>query len=260
MVFNSSIRYVGHSLSIDDINVASIAREIGTPTYAYSLKRIVGNYRRLLGAFAPLDAQIHYSVKANGNLAILRSLKDAGAGFDCVSAGEIDRCLRAGARARDIVFAGVGKTRHEITYAIAQRIGWFNVENVAELRYINDAAVDLGAGSVNVALRLNPQVTANTHPYMATGHGAAKFGLTAGVVRDVLARQSAYPRLNFAGIHIHIGSQLGDTAATLAALDAALDVWSRPIRKLRPSIWAAGCRSPTALAMRSPRLPPWLMS
>ena len=224
MVFNASIRYIDDSLYIDDIELASIVSEVGTPTYVYSLKRVGENYRRLRAAFAPCNARIHYSVKANGSLAILRSLAGAGAGFDCVSAGEIDRCLRAGAPAQDIVFAGVGKARAEIAFAVSRGIGWFNVENLAELRYINSSADDLGVDAVNVALRLNPQVTANTHPYMATGHGAAKFGLTADVIRDILTRQSDYPRLSFAGIHIHIGSQLGDTAATLAALDAALDL------------------------------------
>ena len=222
MVFNSSIRYLDNTLCIDGVRVDAVAREVGTPTYIYSLKRIGDNYRSLRAAFAPLDARIHYSVKANGSLAILRSLRAAGAGFDCVSAGEIHHCLRAGARGEDIVFAGVGKTRAEIAFALAQGIGWFNVENVAELRYINDGAADAGVDAVKVALRLNPQVTANTHPYMATGHGAAKFGLTADVIGDILRRQSDYPRLDFAGIHIHVGSQRGDTRATLAALDAAL--------------------------------------
>ncbi|MYD10279.1 MAG: diaminopimelate decarboxylase [Chloroflexi bacterium] len=224
MVFNASIRYVDDSLFIDGIAADSIAREVGTPAYVYSLKQVTENYRRLRAAFAPLDARIHYSVKANGSLALLQALGQAGAGFDCVSAGEIDRCLRAGAHAPDIVFAGVGKTREEIAYAVSCGIGWFNVENVAELSYINDIAADTGVDAVKVALRLNPQVSANTHPYMATGHGAAKFGLTADVIREVLSRQSDYSRLDFAGIHIHVGSQLGDTAATLAALDAALDV------------------------------------
>ncbi len=224
MVFNSSIRYVDGSLRIDDVAVAAIAREVGTPTYVYSLKRIGANYERLREAFAPLAGQIHYSVKANGSLAVLRSLAAAGAGFDCVSAGEIDRCVRAGARAEDIVFAGVGKTRAEIAFAVSQGIGWFNVENLAELSYINNAAAAMGADAVKVALRLNPQVTANTHPYMATGHGAAKFGLTADAVGEILTRTSDFSRLDFAGIHLHVGSQLGDTAATLTALDAALEL------------------------------------
>ncbi len=224
MVFNSSIRYIDDALFIDGVIAEAIVREVDTPTYIYSLRRVRDNYRRLRDAFAPLDARIHYSVKANGSLAILRKLCAAGAGFDCVSAGEIHRCLRAGALAKDIVFAGVGKTRAEIAVAVSHGIGWFNVENLAELGYINDSAADSGVDAVAVALRLNPQVTTNTHPYMATGHGAAKFGLTADVILDILGRQSDYPRLDFAGIHIHVGSQLGDSAATLAALEEALDL------------------------------------
>ena len=224
MVFNSSIRYVEDSLFIDGIAVETIAREVGTPTYVYSLKRVTENYRRLRTAFATLEARIHYSVKANDSPALLQALGRSGSGFDCVSAGEIDRCLRAGARARDIVFAGVGKTREEIDFAVSSGIGWFNVENRAELGYINAIAADRGVDAVKVALRLNPQVSANTHPYMATGHGAAKFGLTADVIREILSQQDEFPRLSFAGIHIHIGSQLGDTDATLTALDAALEL------------------------------------
>ena len=157
-------------------------------------------------------------------MAILRALNNAGSGFDCVSAGEIHRTLKAGAVARDIVFAGVGKTREEIAFAVSKGIGWFNVENLLELRHINDAATRMGVESVRVALRLNPQVTANTHPHMATGHGAAKFGLTADVVRELLAQQDNYPRINIAGIHMHIGSQLSDSEATLKALDSLLEL------------------------------------
>ena len=222
MVFNSSIRYAGNSLMVDDVDLESIARDVGTPVYVYSLKRLLENYQRLRAAIAPLNAHIHYSVKANGNLDILRALTAAGAGFDCVSGGEIYRALSAGARAKDIVFAGVGKTRAEIAYAIDCGIGWFNVENLAELNHIDALAAEAGVESVRVALRLNPEVTANTHPYMATGHGAAKFGLTAEVIREVLAAQEKYPCIDFAGIHMHIGSQLGDTGATLSALERLL--------------------------------------
>ncbi len=230
MVLNSSIRYVDDSLIIDELNITAIVEETGTPVYIYSLKRVLENYRRLRLAFARLRAHLHFSVKSNGSLAILRALKDAGAGFDCVSAGEIHLALEAGARGEEIVFAGVGKTRAEIAYAISKGISWFNAENVLELRYINEAAAEAGVDTVRVALRLNPQVTANTHPYMATGHGAAKFGLTEDVIREVLARQDEYPRIDFSGIHIHIGSQLGDNAATLSAVDKLLRLirpWSQ---------------------------------
>ena len=232
MVFNSSIRYVADSLFVDDVDVDRISDESGTPVYIYSLKRVLDNLSRLREAFAPLNARIHFSVKANGNLKILSALHEHGAGFDCVSAGEIFLALGAGACGDDIVFAGVGKTRDEIVYAIAQGIGWFNAENVLELRYINDAAAAAGVDSVRVALRFNPQVAANTHPYTATGHGAAKFGLTADVIRDVLDHRNDYPHIDFAGIHLHIGSQLGDTAATLTAVDKLLDL-IRPWNEIR---------------------------
>ena len=114
MVFNSSIRYVAEALSVDDLDADSIVSETGTPVYIYSLKRVMANFHRLQAAFSSLNARIHFSVKANGSLAILRALNNAGSGFDCVSAGEIHRTLKAGAVARDIVFAGVGKTREEI--------------------------------------------------------------------------------------------------------------------------------------------------
>ena len=210
-MLSTSIHYRNDSLFCDDVPVADLAREAGTPVYIYSLKRAVENLRRIRAAFSALDAHIHYSAKANANLAVLRTLIGAGAGIDVVSAGEIHRSLEAGARPQDIVFAGVGKTQEEIRYAIDQGVGWFNIENVVECQIINDTAVDAGKTGIRVALRLNPDVTADTHPYIATGHGGAKFGLTAETVARILAHQSDYPNLEFSGIHIHIGSQLHDT-------------------------------------------------
>ncbi len=224
MVFSDSIRYIGDALYIDELPVENIAAAAGTPVYIYSLGRIRANYRRLQAAFAPLSARLHFSLKSNGSLAILRCLREEGAGFDCVSAGEVALALAAGGDAADIVFAGVGKTRDEIAYAVQKGIGWFNVENALELRYINEAAAKVGLDSVRVALRLNPQVTANTHPYLSTGHGGAKFGMTAEVIRELLEKQAEYPRVDLAGLHMHIGSQLGDSAATLVALDKLLEL------------------------------------
>ena len=232
MVLNSAFRYVDGALMVDSHALDDIASQVGTPSYVYSLKRLLENYGRLHTAFAPLNARLHYSVKANDSLAILQALRQAAAGFDCVSAGEIHLVRRAGGNARSIVFAGVGKTRAEIDYAVEQGVGWLNVENPLELDYIQAAAERCGRESARVALRLNPQVTANTHPHIATGHGGAKFGMTADLIEELLAAQSAYPRLDFAGIHLHIGSQLADTDATLSALDKALAL-IRPYAGLR---------------------------
>ncbi|MCY4070268.1 MAG: diaminopimelate decarboxylase [Chloroflexi bacterium] len=218
MVFNSSIRVVDAALMIDDLPLDAIVRELETPVYVYSLKRIQENYRRLKAAFEPVGARIHYSAKANSNAAILRTLIDEGAGIDAVSGGEIARALHAGAAAQDIVFAGVGKTVAEIAFAVERGIAWFNVENELELQHINDAASSMGTERVQVALRFNPEVSANTHPHISTGHGGAKFGLTAGAIGDALERPERYPCLNICGIHVHIGSQLGDSAPTTQAL------------------------------------------
>ena len=224
VVFNSAIRYVDSRLMVDDVTVESIADAVETPVYIYSLKRIQQNLHRIRNAFSAVGAHVHYSAKANSNLDVLRTLVEAGAGIDAVSGGEIARALRAGARAGDIVFAGVGKTRSEIEYALECGVGWLNVENVLELDYINAAAQTLGLHDVKVALRLNPQVTANTHPHIATGHGAAKFGLTTEAIQGILAEKTRYPRLRIAGMHIHIGSQLDDAAATALALETLLEL------------------------------------
>lgn len=220
-MLNDSIRYHNDLLYCDHIPVEEIAAQVGTPVYVYSLRRALHNLERIKSAFAALKPHIHYSAKANANLAVLRALGQAGAGVDAVSGGEIYKALKVGIPADQIVFAGVGKTPEELRYAVEQGVGWFNVENLAELALINQFAGEAGR-QAQIALRLNPEVSANTHPYIATGHGGAKFGLTAESIAGVLRDQSAYPHLRFAGIHIHIGSQLGDAEATVKAVRAAL--------------------------------------
>lgn len=226
-MLNDSIHYQDEALYCDAIPISDITAQTGTPVYIYSLKRALGNFRRIQTAFGDIHPHIHYSAKANANLSILRALVSAGAGIDAVSAGEIHKALLAGAEAKDIVFAGVGKTPTELTYAIEKGVGWINVENVAECALINDIVQQQQRPTLRaqrIALRLNPDVTANTHPYIATGHWGAKFGLTADTVRDLLAKQSVYPHICFEGIHIHIGSQLHDTQATQRALEIALEL------------------------------------
>lgn len=222
-MMNDSIAYRNGVLHCDAVPLSQIAAQVGTPTYVYSLKRALANLQRIRTAFAALRPHIHYSAKANANLALLKTLIDAGAGVDAVSAGEIYRALAAGAEPQHIVFAGVGKTPDELRYAVEQGVGWFNIENVAECALLNQYAAAQGR-KVRIALRLNPDVTANTHPYIATGHGAAKFGLTAEVVQSLLASQADYPQLDFAGIHLHIGSQLHDVEATVQAVQTALAI------------------------------------
>ncbi|MFN8372203.1 MAG: diaminopimelate decarboxylase [Anaerolineae bacterium] len=224
MLENSSITYRHDTLYIDDLPLPDIAAEQPTPFYVYSVRRALNNLLRIRAAFSELKPHIHYSAKANANLVLLRALIGAGAGIDAVSAGEIHRALKAGAQAENIVFAGVGKSQEEIRYALEQGVGWFNVENVRECSLIDNAAHQLGK-KARVALRLNPDLAADTHRHIATGHGKAKFGLTAESIRDLLQGQyERFPNIEFAGIHIHIGSNLHSTEATRAAIERALEL------------------------------------
>lgn len=220
-MFNKSIRYHESQLYCDSVPVCEIVAQVGTPLYLYSLPRVLENFRRIQAAFP--QAHIHYSAKANGNLALLEALVHAGAGIDAVSGGEIYRALLAHAEPEQIVFAGVGKTTAELFYAIEQDIGWFNVENVHEAHKLDTIAREAGK-TVRVALRFNPDVEANTHRHIATGHSTAKFGVTAGSIRELLDQRDDTPNLRYEGIHIHIGSNLHDTLATQEALRLALEL------------------------------------
>jgi diaminopimelate decarboxylase len=219
-MLNNSFHYRAEALHCDAVSIEEIAAVTGTPVYIYSLKRALENYNRLASAFAPLNAHIHYSAKANANLALLRALISAGAGIDCVSGGEIHKALLAGCPPEQIVFAGVGKTPGDLSYAVEQHVGWVNIENEDECRILEQIAAEHGR-QMHVALRYNPDIAANTIRQIATGHGGAKFGLTADAIHRILSNASDYPSLRFEGIHIHIGSQLGDTSATRAAIRSA---------------------------------------
>ena len=224
-MLSSTFHYENDTLFCEQVAVDHIAREVGTPVYIYSLKRALSNYAHIRDSFraANINAHIHYSAKANGNLSVLRTLIDAGAGIDAVSGGEIFRALKAGARPNNIVFAGVGKTAHDLRYAIQNGVGWINIENPAEVDLVNQLAREFGV-TQTVALRLNPNIAAKTHPFIATGHGGAKFGMSADVIVDILSQRAAYPHLRFQGVHVHIGSQLEDTAETAQAVTIARDI------------------------------------
>ncbi len=213
--------YQDNQLYCERVGLGSIADQVGTPCYVYSLDRIRANYRRLAVAFSALRPTIHYSLKANANLAIIRTLLAEGAGLDAVSGGEIYRALAAGADPAHIVFAGVGKTTDELTYALEQRIGCFNVESHQELDRLNGLAASRGQRAT-VALRFNPDVQAHTHRYIATGHAAAKFGISEPDTRAILATADQYPALDITGLHVHIGSQLESAVETGQAAQRAI--------------------------------------
>lgn len=214
--------YSGGCLVCEGCDAPGLARVVGTPCYVYSRRAIEESYRALAEAFAPARPLVCYSVKANANLAILKLLRDLGAGFDIVSGGELRRALAAGAEPARIVFAGVGKTRDEIRQALEAGILMFNAESEPELAAINAVAAELGT-QARVALRLNPDIDPSTHRHITTGKRGTKFGIDLETARELAAGMARWPAVRLVGYHAHIGSQVTDPrphAASLAKLIA----------------------------------------
>lgn len=203
-----SFRYIQGRLHAESVDLQSLAERHGTPLYVYSSATIEDHFRRLDGALERLDHLICYAVKANSNLAILNTVATMGGGFDIVSGGELFRVLQAGGKAANCTFAGVGKTRDEIEYALKEGIYCFNAESEAELRYIDKVAGELGR-KAPVAVRVNPNVDAKTHAKITTGKSENKFGIDFDRITEVYARAAAEcPDLEIKGLQMHIGSQL----------------------------------------------------
>lgn len=187
--------------------LSAIADRVGTPVYVYSRATLRHHLAKLTEDWAKLDPDIRYAVKANGNLALLRILARAGSGFDVVSRGEIGRVLRAGGDPATIDFAGIGKRRDEIEYALATGIGTFNVESREELAAIDAAARRAGTVAA-VALRVNPDVDARTHRHITTGLTENKFGVNFDTAREMARRIADSTGVKLTGLHLHIGSQM----------------------------------------------------
>jgi diaminopimelate decarboxylase len=213
-----AFQYRDGTLACEDVDLARIADEFGTPLYVYSAGTILDHYTRLDAALAPLDHLICYAVKANSNGAILKLLADAGAGFDIVSGGELFRVLKTGATADKCTFAGVGKLRDEIEYALQHRVCSFNVESEPEL-----ALIDKIAGEKNVrapiALRANPDVDPHTHQYISTGSEQNKFGIPLDQLGAIYERAAQMRDIDIVGVQMHIGSQITEAGPFAAAID-----------------------------------------
>ena len=195
-------------LHVGECAISELVAEFGTPLYVYDAQIIEAAYRQIEAAFRDVDLLMAYSVKANGNLDILRRLIALGSGADIVSLGELRRCLTAGIPPGRIVFAGVGKTEVEMEAALAAGILAFNVESQGELRLLDAVAVRMGKRAP-VALRVNPDVLADTpHEYTRTGHGESKFGIPLDRVLDLYRWAAGRPGLEIVGIDVHIGSQI----------------------------------------------------
>jgi diaminopimelate decarboxylase len=210
----------------EDLPMASLAERFGTPAYVYSQSTILGNYERLHRTLARIPGLICYSVKANSHLRILSLLRQAGAGFDVVSGGELARALRTGAAPDTIVFSGVGKTREEIDAGLAAGILMFNVESAGELAVLESRASALRKVG-RVSIRVNPDVEAHTHPYISTGQMIHKFGVPKDEAIELYRRATGSPHLKVHGVACHIGSQILEVEPFWEALDEILAVARR---------------------------------
>lgn len=218
--------YRNGALHAEDLSVATLAERFGTPLYVYSRATLERHYRAFDTALASVPHCVHYAVKANSNLAVLGVLAKLGAGFDIVSGGELFRVLRAGGDPKKIVFSGVGKTAAEMTQALAAGVGCFNVESESELLRLDTVAA-LRGERARIALRVNPDVDAKTHPYISTGLKANKFGVSLAEAERLYQLAATLPGIDIAGIASHIGSQLLDDAPLLDALDRMLALVDR---------------------------------
>jgi diaminopimelate decarboxylase len=196
-------------LHAEEVNLAELASAIGTPFYCYAAATLERHYRVLTEAFAGIPHLVCYAVKANSNQAVLAVLARLGAGMDVVSEGELRRARAAGVPADRIIFAGVGKTREEMAYALSENIRGFNVESEAELEALSAIAAGLDQPA-HIAIRVNPDVDAKTHAKIATGKSENKFGVPFLEAPRLYAKAARLPGLEVAGIHMHIGSQITD--------------------------------------------------
>ena len=211
----------------EDIPLTDLAKEFGTPLYIYSKKALTEAYqaydKACIDSKGKRRARVHYAMKANSNLAVIDCFKKLGAGFDLVSGGELARALAIGADPKSLVFAGVGKSATEIASALQAGVKCINVESIAELHNINRVASKLNCRAP-ISLRVNPDVDAQTHPYISTGLKGNKFGIAYHEVLKTYREASQLSQIDVVGIDCHIGSQITTTAPYLDALDKVLDL------------------------------------
>ncbi|MGI9324196.1 MAG: diaminopimelate decarboxylase [Pseudomonadales bacterium] len=210
-------------LWIDQLPLSAIASAVGTPAYVYSKQDFERRFAQLQEALAGVDAMLCYAVKANSNLSVLRTFAELGSGFDIVSGGELQRVLEAGGSAAKTIFSGVGKTIEEIDLALKHEIGCFNVESASELRRI-EARAALLQRVARISIRVNPNVDAQTHPYISTGLKSNKFGVPRAEAMALYRRAHNSTVCEVVGIDCHIGSQIEHRAPLLEAMHSLLEM------------------------------------
>ena len=213
--------YIGNNLIAEGVSITSVAEKFGTPCFVYSKAALEDNFGAYKKAFGDHPHLICFAVKANSNLAVLNVLAKLGSGFDIVSGGELDRVLAAGGDPRKVTFSGLGKTANEICKGLEADIHCFNVESEAELKRINDIALSKSK-IAPVSIRVNPDVNAETHPYISTGLKENKFGISMAQAMQLYVDAKNMVGINITGIDFHIGSQLTNVQPVLNALERIL--------------------------------------
>ncbi|HEY4649685.1 MAG TPA: alanine racemase, partial [Gemmatimonadales bacterium] len=216
----------GGVLAMGGVSLVEIADQSGTPAFVYNAETIRNRYRSLDSALAGLPHRICYAVKANSNLAVLRLLRELGAGVDIVSSGELARVLAAGFSPDKIVFSGVGKTAGELETAVKAGIGHLNVESREELELLGRIA-ESQRQQVQVGIRVNPDVTTDTHPYISTGKSGIKFGVPTNQVVPAAQFIAAHPQLELTTLAMHLGSQIVDLDPYLQGIAHLTDLIQR---------------------------------
>ena len=217
----SAFVYTNGQLGAEDVALADVATQFGTPVYIYSRAAIESQWHAFDQAFSDHNHLICYAVKANSNIAILNILSRLGSGFDIVSGGELARVIKSGGDVKKVVFSGVGKTADEMKQALQAGIKCFNVESVAELKRLDEVAGTLGV-KAPVSLRINPDVDVDTHPYIATGLKENKFGIPFDDALNAYQQAAKLPHINITGIDCHIGSQITVLEPFIDALERLL--------------------------------------
>jgi diaminopimelate decarboxylase len=210
-------------LHLEGMSLQALATEHSTPTYVYSAAAITQAYQAYTHALQGRKARIHYAIKANSNLSVLKHLFSLGAGFDILSAGELACALAVGARGEDIIMSGVGKSVADMREALAVDVSCFNVESIPELDRLSAVAVSMGKVA-KISVRVNPDVDPKTHPYISTGLKENKFGVAKEAAVALYQRAATLPGIHVAGIDCHIGSQITTIEPYIDALDRVLDL------------------------------------
>ncbi len=215
--------YRGNELFCEEVSLQQIVKQVGTPCYIYSHRTIQNSFHAFNDAFQDIPHIVAYAMKANSNIGVLRLLAKEGSGADIVSGGELFRALKAGIPSNKMVFAGVGKSSEEILYALKSDILMFNVESPEELQQINEVAKTMSV-QARVALRINPDIDPQTHPYISTGLKKSKFGIAADQALKEFELANQLPHIEVVGVHCHIGSQLTQVTPFVDAIKKVLSL------------------------------------